>query len=69
MTKEQALVNLIMVMNFDKRLRVHTLNEVDTNILRHTNSCARCCGLYVLGIESDWIDPIELSTVTDLQTN
>ena len=58
MTKEEAIINLIMVMNFDKRLQVHTLSEVETNVWEHTNSCPRCCGLYVLGIETDWIDPI-----------
>lgn len=58
MTKEQAIINLITVMNFDKRVQFHTLQEVEHNTWKHTNSCPRCCGLYVLGIESDWIEPI-----------
>jgi hypothetical protein len=58
MTEQEAITNLIVVMNFDKRLQVHTLKEVEPNVFKHTNNCPRCCGLYVLGIESDWIDPI-----------
>lgn len=58
MNEQQAIINLIMVMNFDRRVQVHTLAEVESNVFRHNNSCPRCCGLYVLGVESDWIEPI-----------
>ena len=63
MNRQEAVINLIMVMNFDKRVQVHTLKEVDPDIWKHTNSCPRCCGLFVLGIESDWIEPISYPQV------
>lgn len=58
MNKREAIANLILAMNLDIRLQVHTYSEVDTDIWEHIDkTCPLCCAMYIL----------ELSTVEDLQ--
>lgn len=73
MNQKEFIIKMIpLVMQIDIRLQVHNLYEVEADNFGHSiNKCSRCQALYILGIESDWIDPIdlELSTGKDLQSN
>ena len=63
MTKKEFIIKMLpLVLKLDKRLQVHTFNLVGEEF-RHTNSCARCYALQILGIEPD----MELSPDNNLQ--
>lgn len=69
MEQREFIINMLpVVMQFDRRLQVHSLYEVEADKFGHSiNKCPKCQALHILGIESDWIDPTELSTALDLQ--
>lgn len=53
MTEQEAIINLIILMNSDRRVQVHTYSEVD-GVWEHLNKkCPMCCAIYVLELSTD----------------
>lgn len=50
--REFIIQTLPIVMQFDRRLQVHSFFEVD-GIWKHSNKCQRCSALQILGHEQE----------------